>query len=81
MPVDRGGGGRGQEIPKADKAIGRAGGQEIDVFGVPSDVGNDVAVFCPYPDFIPPFHCRPDPILQFGVFIFGAGTGSTGFIG
>lgn len=73
---------RGQEIPKADKAIGRACGQEIDVFGVPGDVGNDVAVFCPYPDFIPPSHCRTDPILQFDdVFIFGAGTGSTGFIG
>lgn len=79
----RGGRGGGQEIPKADKAIGRAGSQEIDVFRVPSDVGNDVAVFCPYADFIPAFHCRSDPILQFGVFIFifGAGTRSTGFIG
>lgn len=72
-----GGGGEGQKVPKPDEAVCRACGQEVYVFGIPGDVGNDVSVFCPYPDFI---------LRGAGAGVgtgvdFGAGTRSTGLVG
>lgn len=75
----RGGGGGGrQEIPEPDKPIGRASGQEVDVFRVPRDVGDDVSVFCPHADFI----CSLGVFaVNVFIFLFGAGIRSTGLVG